>query len=79
VAAAGPILPCDKQNNVVVREEIMYRVHLSLPSVWRSRFSFGRCLAQTPATALTGLVSSAENNAMEGVLVSASKRDRPSR
>ena len=33
----------------------------------------GAALAQTLATALTGLVSSAEDNAMEGVLVSASK------
>ena len=53
-------------------------VHLSLPSVWRSRFLVsGVAFAQTPATALTGLVSSAENNAMEGVLVSASKTGSP--
>ena len=37
----------------------------------------GVALAQTPATALTGLVSSAENNAMEGVLVNASKTGSP--
>ena len=37
----------------------------------------GASLAQTVATALTGLVSSAENNAMEGVLVSASKTGSP--
>ena len=37
----------------------------------------GVALAQTPATALTGLVGSAENNAMEGVLVSASKTGSP--
>ena len=37
----------------------------------------GVAFAQTPATALTGLVSSAENNAMEGVLVSASKTGSP--
>ena len=34
----------------------------------------GAALAQTVGSALTGLVSSAENNAMEGVLVSASKK-----
>jgi virginiamycin B lyase len=34
-------------------------------------------LAQTHGTALTGLVISAENNAMEGVLVSASKKGLP--
>src|SRR5215510_1579786 len=37
----------------------------------------GGPLAQTLATRLTGLVSSAENNAMEGVLVSASKSGLP--
>ncbi|MGA6940661.1 MAG: hypothetical protein WBZ27_01355, partial [Pseudolabrys sp.] len=37
----------------------------------------GVAFAQTPATALTGLVSPAENNAMEGVLVSASKTGSP--
>ena len=37
----------------------------------------GAALAQTPATALTGLVSSAENDVMEGVLVSASKMGSP--
>src|SRR6476620_9075595 len=37
----------------------------------------GVASAQTPATALTGRVSSAENNAMEGVLVSASKMGSP--
>lgn len=36
----------------------------------------GPAPAQT-STALTGLVSSAENNAMEGVLVSASKTGSP--
>ena len=33
----------------------------------------GAALAQTQGSALTGLVSSAEENAMEGVLVSATK------
>jgi virginiamycin B lyase len=37
----------------------------------------GISLAQSVATALTGLISSAENNAMEGVLVSASKSGSP--
>ena len=37
----------------------------------------GAALAQAVASALTGLVSSAEENAMEGVLVSASKMGSP--
>jgi hypothetical protein len=77
-AAAGPILPHDKQNNVVVREEIMYcRALVIAVGLAFTILVPGVAFAQTPATALTGLVSSAENNAMEGVLVSASKTGSP--
>jgi streptogramin lyase len=70
--------PCDKQKNVAVREEIMCcRALVIAVSLAVAILLSGAVFAQTLGTALTGLVSSAEDNAMEGVLVSASKTGSP--
>ncbi|MGC1751042.1 MAG: hypothetical protein WA778_24110, partial [Pseudolabrys sp.] len=50
-AAAGPILPHDKQNNVVVREEIMYcRALVIAVGLAFTILVPGVAFAQTPAT-----------------------------
>jgi streptogramin lyase len=62
----------------IFREKTMYsRALLVAVSLAFAILLSGAALAQTPATALTGLVSSAEDGAMEGVLVSASKTGAP--
>src|SRR5262249_22354110 len=74
--ATRPILVTSK--NVSVREEIMCcRALVIAVSLAFTILVSGAALAQAPVTVLTGLVSSAENNAMEGVLVSASKTGLP--
>src|SRR5437899_345051 len=75
--AGGPILVTSKMN-IALREETMCsRALLTAVSLVVAVLLSGPALAQTSATALTGLVSSAENKAMEGVLVSASKTGSP--
>jgi virginiamycin B lyase len=62
----------------IFREKTMYsRALLVVVNLAFAIPLSGAALAQTPATALTGLVSSAENDVMEGVLVSASKMGSP--
>src|SRR5437868_15381570 len=71
--AVGPILATSK-NKFVLREETMWsRALVIFVSLVIVILLSGAVSAQTPGTALTGLVSSGEDNAMEGVLVSASK------
>jgi virginiamycin B lyase len=66
--------PCDNQYEYCSREETMRsRALVAGVSLTAAILLSGAALAETPAAALTGLVSSAEDNAMEGVLVSASK------
>src|SRR5262249_21447847 len=73
MAAARHILVASKKD-VSAREEIMFfRALVIAVSLAFTALISDRALAQTPVAALVGLVSSPENNAMEGVLVSASK------
>ena len=70
--------PCDNKKMNIFREKTMYsRALLVVVNLAFAIPLSGAALAQTPATALTGLVSSAENDVMEGVLVSASKMGSP--
>jgi streptogramin lyase len=76
MTAVGPILATNK--NCDAREEIMCcRARVVAVSLLFAMLVPGVSLAQTFATALTGLVSSTESSAMEGVLVSASKTGSP--
>src|SRR5712691_4810053 len=75
--AAGPILATSKKNAALAEETMCSRALLTAVSLAAAILVSGAALAQTPATALTGLVSSAEDGAMEGVLVSASKTGSP--
>jgi streptogramin lyase len=62
----------------ILREETMYsRALFVAVNLAFANLLSDAALAQTPATALAGLVSSAEDEAMEGVLVSASKMGSP--
>jgi hypothetical protein len=66
VQAAGPVPARSKKNNTF-REEPMRHRHLFVAA--SSAFAMllsGPALAQTQGPSLTGLVSSAEENAMEG-------------
>jgi virginiamycin B lyase len=64
----------DKQKQCCPPGETMScHPHLLAVSLGFATLLSGAALAQMPATALTGLVSSTEESAMEGVLVSASK------
>jgi len=72
--------PYDKQAKEIrpLREEIMCsRALLIAASFVVAILPWDAASAQAPATALTGLVSSADDNAMEGVLVSARKTGTP--